>query len=383
MTENALAIIEKKNVAQYFMANGLDPILEKIRQEVTGIVLDISTDKGRKEIASLAYKVAKSKTALDDMGKELVSGIKEQAKAIDSERRRAWDALEAMQKEVRAPLTEWEKREKERIAGHEAALTEIETAGRLMRENWQTGSLEAMQNKIKELLDDKRGWQEFTARAEWVKEQAITEIAAGIQKRFAYDAEQAELARLRQEEAARQQREHEERLQAQAAAKAKAEAEAKAKAEAEAEAVRVRAEQEKAEQERRRIQQEKEEAEARAEKAEEDRLAAIAQAEAQAKQAEAARLAALEKAEADRKAAEEKAKRDADLAAQRERDRIEAERKAEAEAAARREADVAHRAKINNEVLAALVKTGLTEEAGKLVIKAMATGKIKHVRIEY
>src|SRR4051812_14164349 len=118
MSENALAIIEEKNVAEYFKPQGLDPIIEAIRKEVTGIVPDISTKKGREEIASLAYKVAKSKTALDEMGKKLVSGLKEKAKAIDAERSRAWEAVDAIQKGVRQPLTDWENAEKRRVAEH-------------------------------------------------------------------------------------------------------------------------------------------------------------------------------------------------------------------------------------------------------------------------
>ena len=37
----------------------------------------------------------------------------------------AWDRLEALQKEVRQPLTDWENREKNRIAEHEAAIAEM------------------------------------------------------------------------------------------------------------------------------------------------------------------------------------------------------------------------------------------------------------------
>ena len=122
---NDLAIIEALNPVALFTQAGLDPILEKIEKEAKSFLVDISTDKGRKEAASLAYKIAQSKTALDKLGKDLVSGWKEQAKKVDAERARAWDRLEALQKEVRAPLTEWENREKDRVAAHEAALAAI------------------------------------------------------------------------------------------------------------------------------------------------------------------------------------------------------------------------------------------------------------------
>ena len=122
---SALALVETVTAAQVFTENGLDSLIERIEKEARTTALDISTPKGRKEIASLAAKIAKSKTTLDRMGKELVSGWKEQAKKVDLERSRAWDRLEALQKEIRQPLTEWENADKDRIAAHEARLAQI------------------------------------------------------------------------------------------------------------------------------------------------------------------------------------------------------------------------------------------------------------------
>src|ERR1700729_269981 len=112
---SALALVETVTAVQVFTENGLDSILERIEKEARTTALDISTPKGRKEIASLAHKIAKSKTALDKMGKDLVSGWKDKAKKVDAERARAWDRLEALQEETRQPLTEWENREKDRV----------------------------------------------------------------------------------------------------------------------------------------------------------------------------------------------------------------------------------------------------------------------------
>jgi hypothetical protein len=369
---NQLVAIESMSPLQVFSDNGLDPLIEQIEREARSILLDISSEKGRKEVASLAHKIAKSKTALDKMGKDLVSGWKEQAKKVDVERARAWDRLEALQKEIRQPLTDWEDCENERIAKHEANLAELENAGRFTLENWHSLSVEAMTDRLKEVEGESSSdWEEFCVRAKLAIEQTTTGIRSAIQKRSMHDAEQAELARLRQEEAERKQRERDEQIRVEAAAEAKAEAEEKARCAAEAEAARVKAEQVKAEQERACIQREKDDADARARKSEEDRLAAI------------------RKADEDRVIAEAKAKRDAEDAAKREREKIEAERKAEAEAAAKREADKKHRARINNEALEALttVMTGdgllSAGAAAKAVVEAIAKGLIPHVKIRY
>lgn len=56
---------------------------------------------------------------------ELVADRKKELKAIDAEGARIWDELEALQKEVRQPLTEWENRDKERIAMSEQVWASI------------------------------------------------------------------------------------------------------------------------------------------------------------------------------------------------------------------------------------------------------------------
>src|ERR1035441_8205412 len=63
-------IIPPENkAAELFVPNGLDKIIALIRKEVEQFQPDISTEKGRKAIASLARKVASSKARLEDYGK--------------------------------------------------------------------------------------------------------------------------------------------------------------------------------------------------------------------------------------------------------------------------------------------------------------------------
>jgi FKBP-type peptidyl-prolyl cis-trans isomerase len=87
-------------------------------------------------------------------------------------------------------------------------------------------------------------------------------------------------------------------------------------------------------------------------------------------------IAAARKAEADKAAAEQ-------AAAERERQRVADEQRAEAEAAAKREADKAHKAKINNEALTALVAAGLSDADAKAAIGAIAKGLVPNVKINY
>jgi len=65
-TENLPEAPEKVTALEVYQTeNGLDPWIAKIRKEVESFVPDVTTKKGRDAIASIAYKVAKSKTALN------------------------------------------------------------------------------------------------------------------------------------------------------------------------------------------------------------------------------------------------------------------------------------------------------------------------------
>lgn len=82
-------------------------------------VPDITTAKGRKEIASLAYKVAQTKTYLDGLGKDLVAELKEIPKLIDANRKTVRDRLDELKAKARQPLTDYEE-EQARIKAEEA-----------------------------------------------------------------------------------------------------------------------------------------------------------------------------------------------------------------------------------------------------------------------
>src|SRR3546814_10114176 len=97
-----------------------------VRAEIDGFSGDVQTKKGRDAIASIAYKVAKSKTYLDGVGKELTDSAKELPKKIDATRKLVRDTLDAWKDEVRTPLTEWEQAEESRVAAIKMMLAELQ-----------------------------------------------------------------------------------------------------------------------------------------------------------------------------------------------------------------------------------------------------------------
>lgn len=354
MTETtALSIPTGTALAAVFSKpEDIDPIIQRIRDEVKSHAPDLTTDKGRKEIASLAYKVSRSKTALDDAGKALTEDIKKQAGQIDAARKKIRDQLDALRDEVRKPLTDWEAAEELRVQAAKDALAQVRAG--LALEEYSSADVAFEAARVK-AVEAKPEYAEYLPQIEAARENTLAALRVMYAAAKKREDQEAELARLR------------------------------AEAEARAEADRIKAEQEAAARaEADRIKREAEEAEARAQ-AEAERAEKI-----EADKAEAARVAAeQEKAAAARQAAEAEerhrkeladAKAREEAAAQAERDRIAAERKIEDDARAKREADAAHRAKIAGDIADALraMSGRATPEA---IADALITGKIPHVKV--
>lgn len=328
-----LVVIEKKNAMAVFTNNDqLDPLIEAIEKEARSLVPDVTTKKGRDAIASMAHKVARSKTYIDNAGKDLVAELKALPKQIDESRRVARERLDALKDEVRRPLTEWEA-EQERIKAEEAM---------------NALHAEALEMNIK--FD-----QELAAKFEADHEMALL-MDKDIDRERADKAAEAERQRIaREEEIARQA---EEKAKREAAEKAQREIDATAAREREAILAKERAERERIEAQQR-AERERREA---AERAEREKQAAV---------------------EAERRKSQEEADRIRREAEQREQARLD-EEKRKADEQARREADVKHRKFVGTEIVKALLaNTSLTRDQAIEVLTAIKDGNIPHTGISY
>ncbi|HCT4897079.1 TPA: hypothetical protein OTY78_003144 [Klebsiella pneumoniae] len=317
-----LVVIEKKNAMAVFTNNDqLDPLIEAIEKEARSLVPDVTTKKGRDAIASMAHKVARSKTYIDNAGKDLVAELKALPKQIDESRRVVRERLDALKDEVRRPLTEWEV-EQERIKAEEAMLA-LHVEALAMNEDFD---------------------RQLAARIESDHEMALL-------MNDAFDREQAE----KKAEAERQRIAREEEIKRQAEEKAKREAAEQAQREIDAAAARER----EAILAKERAEREQREA---AERAEREKQAAV---------------------EAERRKAQEEADRVRREAEQREQARL-AEEKRKADEQARREADVKHRKAVGTEIVKALMaNTSLTRDQAIEVLTAVKDGRIPHTGISY
>ncbi|GLO03344.1 hypothetical protein PPUJ13061_32420 [Pseudomonas putida] len=360
-------------LAVYSADKGLEPWLQQIRvkiDEFLAVVPDLKTVKGRKEIASMAYEVARTKTAIENKGKELSAEQKKVPGRIDAERKRVWEILESWQKEVRKPLDDWQAAEDARVDRHNDRLNWLKTLAD------DLGELSSLH--IKGLIAEAEGmqlgahWEEFEAEAGAVKDKVLTALRAALTNREAFEAEQAELARLRREA---EERAEQDRIRAAQEAAVEAERQRVAQEQQAAREAAARREQELIDQ-----------AAAQEREAENQRLQLrlqAEQAERAAAQAEADRQATLRQAEEERQAAARRAEEAAEQARQEERHRADAAAAEILRQQEARERDKNHRRNINRAALEAFVAGGMTEECAKQAITLIAERKIPNIQISY
>ncbi|MBL0509887.1 hypothetical protein [Aeromonas caviae] len=349
-----LVVIEPTTaVALFTEGQGVAELLADIRQKATSLVPDTTTAKGRKEIASIAHAVARTKTYLDGLGKEQTDKFKEIPKRIDANRKQIRDTLDALKDEVRAPLTQFEAAEEARVAALQSRLARLNELGSSASIEIAAADLQVMLNEVEQnALDDT--WQELLPQATVAKELAAKRLGEALAARQKYEAEQAELEQLRQKQAEQDRIDRERLIAEQAAEQARREEENRQRLEREA-------------------------AQHREQEAQRQALVAQQAAEQARRDSEASEMA-RQQAEANAaRQAEEAAAR----AAEQERQRIaDEQRQKDAEDAARA-ADMEHRRTINNAILMDMMGLGIEEEKAINLIKHIAGNKIDHLTINY
>lgn len=360
MAETELMVHTDKTPAQIAASDEeCDAFIAKIKEEVAQFEPDTSTGTGRKAIASLAYKVARTKTAIDEAGKKLTEEAKKQIDKVNETRRRMRSELDALRDAARAPLSRWEEAEAKRIAYYEGEIESMAAAARV-EAGTSSDDIQTRLDELSMVLITPK-WAEFEAQGLRIHKEATERLQRALADAKKAEAEAAELARLR-EEAEKREREEAER-----------QAEEKRQAEIRAEAERLEKEREELRQKE--LAAAEAERQAERERLEEEKRAAELEAEA----LEQARLRAVE----EQKAAEARAAR----AAQEERERIEAEQaekeRAEREAAEKRRADNAYRAKAFDAAAEAIVRAGhISNEAAQAILSEIEAGRVPHVEMK-
>lgn len=208
-TSKELIVVDSLNPIELFAGDGMEPLLTRIETEVRSYSLDISTAAGREEVVSVAYKITRSKTTLDKMGKDLGEEYRKKVNALNAKRNMAVTRLESLRHEIRKPLTDWENAEKARVQKHQDGIADIKRLD-MCSPVTPSASIQAAIERLSQFHG--RDWQEFDSMAKTTISQVFESLTKKLEESKRNEAEREELARLRAAE--------QDRLKAEAEAKA-------------------------------------------------------------------------------------------------------------------------------------------------------------------
>lgn len=239
----SVTVTHKENLLSFFKDGAnLDGLYNVVEIKARALVADVTTKEGVSQIKSTARQIASIKKRVDDLGKDIVAELKDLPKQIDANRKKWREDMEALQDEIRKPVTEIENRQAEieeirathgklALSGSEEIKAAIETIDKI----------ELTGDKWKESLD--------AAAAAVKAEKGALEVMLNAALKKEAEARELEELRKKQEEAERIIREQ--KIREEAERKAREEAEARAAAE------KARLEREKQEAERKAAEAEK------------------------------------------------------------------------------------------------------------------------------
>lgn len=334
MSQTAEVIKAEENQIVEF--NEFETKLTEFKERYDNVVYDLDDPAQDKQARSDRLSIGKVVSTLDKTHKELKAPLKAKTDLIDAERKRIKDDLLGIQDKIKGQIAEHERKAQEHAEMLQQKVEDIESFGIFPEfHNPVSGEISARLDSIEAInVDD--SYEHRKADATLAQIDTIKKLKTMFDSALKSEAEQAELERLRKQQAEREQADRDKKIAE--------------------EAVKIAEEN-------------------AAKKLERIRLEAKERAEKQQK--------ALED-EADRKVreAEERGRR----AVEEERERIfQEKKKAEDERAAAelKAANKKHRAKINNEALKSLIENGYTEDQGKALIELIATGLIVNITINY
>ncbi len=317
--------------AVFDSGKNIEAMIAKVEARARSETHDVTTEEGRKGIASLARKVSRSKTAMQAIGDPLAKEAREKWDALNVHRREVVERLDKLRDEVKQPLTDWRAAEEARFAAHNDRL---EALGAFKDYTATLGS-DQIQKAIDTLdvVEISEKWEEFEVEAADTKGLSLAHlrrILAGSQEAEAREAELEELRREKIEREAADQRR-------------------------------------------------------RADEAMKRRELIAAEAATKAAEAKAATDIEAERDRADKEVKE--ANHRAEDAATTERNRIEAAAEAERQIIAKREADQEHRKRIKARTCLAIIRliAGVEQvtDSAERIVEAIGAGEIPHVTINY
>lgn len=176
----------------------LDSYLAALRADVDANPGDVKTAKGRDQIKSQAAEIGRKKTAIDKERLRKTEEWRTMTATVNAAGKVVKERMQALQDEVRAPLTAWEESEEARQNEVNEILTDMRQAVII-----QVG---VGSDELRERLDRIRGRnlsdETFGPRiheAVDLRDEAVAALQAAIERIEQEERDRAELQRLREE----------------------------------------------------------------------------------------------------------------------------------------------------------------------------------------
>lgn len=188
---------------ELFLTPGaLRPFVKMIEADARGLVADVNTKDGRKQIVDNCKWLKRVTNKFDDFRKNIVAELKEMPKKVDENGRIARVYLENVHADLIRPILEIEGREEKlRILADRPNILTAADAATLARELSEAQSMD----------DGEDVWKESAATAKAVKIGLVEALKAMLEKRKAHEEELAEFEAHKKEKAERELRERIER----------------------------------------------------------------------------------------------------------------------------------------------------------------------------
>lgn len=175
-------------------AENMAELLDQIEAAARGFAFVPTDEEGRKRLASLAYTVSRTKTALDAAGKDKATLLKNEIAKIKTCQDLAKERLDKLRDEIRKPVTDFENAEKTRIDAHEKRIATLKEEA-----NIPIGTtLADLERRLKFFEDfNARTLEEFAEAGATILDSAIPQVKQAIVVAKETIAKDKELEELR------------------------------------------------------------------------------------------------------------------------------------------------------------------------------------------
>lgn len=193
-----IALLDKEKQAEF---------LDAVRAAALVKDPDTASAKGRELIRKNASRVTKSKTALDASRKALTEDLRKQVSTINASANGLIESLDALAKEVRRPLTEWEDAEAKREQECNQVIAWMRNAG-IVIANDTSATIRARGKTLFAIEITREKFGRLYDEAEALKNTTMASLKAALDRVIKDEDEREEAAaRAEQERKEREERE--------------------------------------------------------------------------------------------------------------------------------------------------------------------------------